>query len=59
MGRWRFTDHAPGYVGEIDVPADFSVVVPPPAFKYRGVFTNDEDLLGYFRADPMGGAYGR
>ena len=31
-------------------------MLAPPAFKYRGVFTNDEDLLGYFRRDPMGEA---
>ena len=32
--------------------AGFSKVYRPPAFEYRGVFTNDEDLLGYFRHDP-------
>lgn len=53
---WRVTDHAPAYVagGSLTLPADFSVVHAPPAFSYRGVFTNDEDLLGYFRHDPLG-----
>ena len=50
---WRFTDHAPPYLGAISLPHGFKVVVKPPAFKYRGVFTNDEDLLGYFRHDPL------
>ena len=51
---WRYTDHAPVYQGAITLAENFRVVVPPPAFKYRGVFTNDEDLMGYFRLDPMG-----
>jgi hypothetical protein len=25
-----------------------------PTFKYRGIFTNDEDLLGGLFADPLG-----
>ena len=51
---WRMTDHAPAYRGALTLPADFSEVLAPPAFAYRGVFTNDEDLLGYFRHDPLG-----
>ena len=49
---WRFTQHAPEYLGSVELPDTFASIVPPPAFKYRGVFTNDEDLLGYFRRDP-------
>jgi len=51
---WRFTDNAPAYVGTIELAAEFKSIVRPPAFTYRGVFTNDEDLLGYFRLDPAG-----
>lgn len=51
---WRFTQNTPEYQGTIEVDEHFASVVPPPAFKYRGVFTNDEDLLGYFRRDPAG-----
>jgi hypothetical protein len=50
---WRFTQNPPLYQAEITLPADFAVILPPPAFKYRGIFTNDEDLMGYFRQDPM------
>lgn len=51
---WRMTDHAPAYRGTVSVPPDFREVIAPPAFSFRGVFTNDEDLLGYFRHDPLG-----
>ena len=26
----------------------------PPTFKHRTVFLNDEELLGFFRRDPLG-----
>jgi hypothetical protein len=51
---WRITDHAPAYRGSVPVPAGFRAIFAPPAFRYRGVFMNDEDLLGYFRSDPLG-----
>eukprot|EP00038_Savillea_parva_P011295 m.196480 g.196480 ORF g.196480 m.196480 type:complete len:864 (-) comp19831_c0_seq1:58-2649(-) len=51
---WRFTDNSPAYLGSIDIDEGFASIVQPPAFVYRGVFTNDEDLLGYFRLDPAG-----
>lgn len=51
---WRFTDNTPQYLGSIEVDPGFTSIVKPPAFVYRGVFTNDEDLLGYFRLDPAG-----
>ena len=36
------------------MPEGFASVHKPPAFKYRGVFTNDEDMLGHLRPDPLG-----
>eukprot|EP01062_Namystynia_karyoxenos_P065311 TRINITY_DN5879_c0_g1_i1.p1 TRINITY_DN5879_c0_g1~~TRINITY_DN5879_c0_g1_i1.p1 ORF type:complete len:843 (+),score=292.85 TRINITY_DN5879_c0_g1_i1:230-2530(+) len=50
---YRFTERQPPYRPSITVPEGYATVVPPPFFRYRGAFTNDEDLLGYFRPDPL------
>jgi hypothetical protein len=50
---WRFTQNTPEYLGQIELATSFESIVPPPVFEYRGIFTNDEDLLGYFRRDPV------
>jgi len=39
-------------VTQIVLPANFTFVKAPPAFRYRVFFVNDEDQLGGFRADP-------
>lgn len=36
-----------------NVSAAFPIFIPSPAFKYRAMFVNDEDLLGGLRNDPM------
>lgn len=42
---YYWTDHEPARRSRIELPPDLERVFPPPAFKYRGFFTNDEDLL--------------
>lgn len=52
---YRFVDDPPSYIGSLEVNASFALVVAPPLYKYRGIFINDEDLMGGLRADPLGG----
>jgi hypothetical protein len=52
---WIINDDPPAYRGAVTLPPGFNVTAAPPAFKYRGLFFNDEDLLGYARASPSGG----
>jgi hypothetical protein len=42
-----FTDDFPAYAGPggVSLNSSISIVIPPPAFRYRGIFINDEDLL--------------
>ncbi|MBS1803962.1 MAG: glycosyl hydrolase 115 family protein [Acidobacteria bacterium] len=42
---YLWTDKLPERRSSIVLPADFAKVYPSPVIKYRGVFTNDEDLL--------------
>jgi hypothetical protein len=42
---YLWTDKQPAKRASITLPADFARTYPSPVFKYRGFFTNDEDLL--------------
>jgi Glycosyl hydrolase family 115 len=42
---YLWTDKQPAKRTSIALPADFARTYPSPVFKYRGFFTNDEDLL--------------
>ena len=42
---YLWTDKQPAKRVSIPLPAGFAHVSPQPVFKYRGFFTNDEDLL--------------
>ncbi len=42
---YLWTDKQPEKRASITLPADFARVYPQPVFRYRGFFTNDEDLL--------------
>ena len=39
---WRFTMNTPPYLGQINISTSFASIHPPPAFRYRGFFTNDK-----------------
>jgi hypothetical protein len=40
-----WTDREPARKGQVLVPSDLKDIQGPPTFRYRGWFTNDEDLL--------------
>ena len=40
-----WTDHEPAKKTQVLVPSELNEVQGPPTFRYRGWFTNDEDLL--------------
>jgi hypothetical protein len=42
---YYWTDHEPSHRSRIDLPPGLNKTFPPPVFKYRGFFINDEDLL--------------
>jgi len=42
---YLWTDREPAKRTSISLPSDFAKPYPSPIFKYRGFFTNDEDLL--------------
>jgi Glycosyl hydrolase family 115 len=42
---YLWTDKLPTKRASISLPSDFARTYPSPVFKYRGFFTNDEDLL--------------
>jgi hypothetical protein len=42
---YYWTDHEPARRTHVELPANLNKVFPAPAFKYRGFFINDEDLL--------------
>ncbi len=50
-----WTDHPPAYRATVDVPSGFSET-QAPAFRYRGFFINDEDLLTEWRSGIPDGA---
>jgi hypothetical protein len=52
---YRFTFAQPERVGTVAAPPLGSVTAwGPPRFKHRCIFMNDEELLGFFRRDPLG-----
>jgi hypothetical protein len=42
---YYWTDHQPARRASIQLPASLNEKVPPPVYRYRGFFINDEDLL--------------
>jgi hypothetical protein len=42
---YYWTDNKPSHRSSIEIPASLDRSFPPPVFKYRGFFINDEDLL--------------
>jgi hypothetical protein len=42
---YYWTDHVPDRKARVEIPSSLNEAFPPPAFKYRGFFINDEDLL--------------
>jgi Glycosyl hydrolase family 115 len=42
---YYWTDHAPARRSRVVLPEHLARLFPPPVFKYRGFFINDEDLL--------------
>lgn len=42
---YYWTDHAPMRRAAVTVPVPLKRTYPPPVFRYRGFFINDEDLL--------------
>jgi hypothetical protein len=42
---YYWTDHEPVHRPRIELPTSLNKVFPPPVFRYRGFFINDEDLL--------------
>jgi hypothetical protein len=44
-----WTDHPPAHRAQVLVPIDWKEVQGSPTFRYRGWFTNDEDLLTGWR----------
>lgn len=42
---YYWTDRLPPLRAAVEVPNSLKRVFPPPVFKYRGIFINDEDLL--------------
>lgn len=52
---WFWIDREPNYLGNISLRTSQVVYdYGEPKFHWRGIFTNDEDLLGGFRPDPLG-----
>jgi len=50
---YYWTDNEPAYRSEAYVPQDLNHEEDSPAFKYRGWFINDEDLLAGWAKDPL------
>lgn len=42
---YYWTDHLPARRSRITLPGSLARIFPPPVFRYRGFFINDEDLL--------------
>ena len=42
---YYWTDREPRHRASVELPASLNENFPPPVFKYRGFFINDEDLL--------------
>ena len=54
----KFTFDEPLYAaatgGVVAIPSNTALIFPPPHFKNRAMFLNDEELLGFYRRDPLG-----
>ena len=48
-----FTNAEPVYLSDVKSITVETIQFAAPAFKWRGIFPNDEDLLGNFSPDPM------
>jgi hypothetical protein len=54
---WWWTDTEPNFQGKLSLnQSQVSFESGAPRFEWRGFFANDEDLLGNFKADPLGEA---
>jgi hypothetical protein len=54
VNPWKLLlDDVPAYVGSADVPEGLSLAFPPPYYRYRAAFINDEDLLAGRFPDPV------
>jgi len=51
---YYWTDHAPARKARVEIPSSLNESFPPPVFKYRGFFINDEDLLTGWAPGPAG-----
>jgi len=51
---YYWTDHAPPRRTRVELPPALDKNFPPPVFKYRGWFINDEDLLTGWAPGPKG-----
>lgn len=52
---WWWTDHAPPRRSRLAIPAGYRLAESSPAFRWRGWFINDEDLLTGWRPASPGG----
>ena len=54
VNPWKLLlDDMPAYTGSVDVPEGLALAFPPPFYKYRAAFINDEDLLAGRFPDPL------
>jgi hypothetical protein len=52
---YRFTFDQPLWSGaSLPIQPGLATAYAPPAFTHRTIFLNDEELLGFFRRDPLG-----
>jgi len=52
---YKFQFDQPLWTGmSLPISAGFKAVFAPPQFTHRTIFLNDEELLGFFRRDPLG-----
>eukprot|EP01060_Flectonema_neradi_P018608 TRINITY_DN2547_c0_g1_i1.p1 TRINITY_DN2547_c0_g1~~TRINITY_DN2547_c0_g1_i1.p1 ORF type:complete len:827 (+),score=180.46 TRINITY_DN2547_c0_g1_i1:62-2542(+) len=51
---YRFTGIQPLYKGTLTLNDSLCTAISAPKFRYRALFPNDEDLLSWFRRDPVG-----
>eukprot|EP01060_Flectonema_neradi_P018609 TRINITY_DN2547_c0_g2_i1.p1 TRINITY_DN2547_c0_g2~~TRINITY_DN2547_c0_g2_i1.p1 ORF type:complete len:828 (+),score=137.96 TRINITY_DN2547_c0_g2_i1:45-2528(+) len=51
---YRFTGIQPTYKKSVSIDPSLCTVMNAPKFKFRAFFPNDEDLLSWFRRDPVG-----
>ena len=51
---WFWTDQTPRRMSSLRIPGETAITDGPPAFRYRGWFINDEDLLTGWKPGPDG-----